>query len=159
MPNYTEQEQRNIDALTGLFEGDEHFDRVGLFDEDAVWWNGLPQIGNPRGQTEHRGIEAIIKLMSGSQDGSNLDRGVDAYDLSTTHFTDVVTLADGEHVVRQHTQHSKTLKGRDYRNVYCFVARFNAAGKITYLTEHWNTWYAHKVLLDNWEPEPAHPND
>ena len=86
MPDYTEQEQRNIDTLTALFEADASYDRVGIFDENATWWNGLPQIGNPPGQTEHKGIEAIVKLMSGSQDAGNLDRGVDAYDLSTTEF-------------------------------------------------------------------------
>jgi hypothetical protein len=41
--------------------------------------------------------------------------------------------------------------------VYCFVFRFNDEGKIQYLTEHWNTWYAHKVLFNNFEVEPAHP--
>jgi len=37
------------------------------------------------------------------------------------------------------------------------VFRFGADGKIAYLTEHWNTWYAHRVLFDNFPVEPAHP--
>lgn len=157
MPVYTEQEQLRIDTVNQLFEGPAEFDRLAIFDQHAVWWNGLPQIGNPPGSTEHKGIAAIAALMGGANSASNLDRGVDAYDLSKTYFEDVVVLADGDYVVRQHTQRSKTLSGRDYCNVYCFVIRFNQDNKITYVTEHWNTWYAHKFLLDNWQLEPAHP--
>lgn len=157
MPNYTEQEQRNIDTLNQLFEGPAEFDRIGIFAPDAVWWNGLPHIGNPPGQTEHRGIEAIARLMSGSGSPGNLDRGIDAYRLETNRFEDVVVLADGDYVVRQHTQRSIAQSGREYCNVYCFVVKFNAGGKIVYVTEHWNTWYAQRFLLDNWTLEPAHP--
>jgi ketosteroid isomerase-like protein len=78
-------------------------------------------------------------------------------DLATNRCTDVVVLAAGDWVVRQHTQHSTTLGGKPYRNVYCFVFRFDAAGRIAYLTEHWNTWLAHKVLFESFEVEPAHP--
>ena len=70
----------------------------------------------------------------------------------------MLVLADEDYVVRQHTQHSLTLGGRDYRNAYCFVFRFNEVGKIRYLTEHWNTWYAHRVLFENFPVEPAHPH-
>lgn len=157
MPLYTEGETYRINIVNQLFEGPAEFDRLAIFDENAVWWNGLPHIGNPPGNTEHKGIAAIAKLMGGSGDRSNLDRGVDAYDLSTNRFDDIVVLADGDYVVRQHTQRSKTHGGRDYCNVYCFVIKFNQADKITYITEHWNTWYAKKFLLDNWQLEPAHP--
>ncbi len=157
MPHYTEQEQRNIHTLNQLFEGPPEFDRVGIFHPEAVWWNGLPHIGNPPGQTEHRGIDAIVALMSGSGRSDNLHRGVDAYRLETIRYEDVVVLADGDYVVRQHTQRSATHSGRDYCNVYCFVVKFNAEGKIVYLTEHWNTWHAQRFLLDNWTLEPAHP--
>ena len=37
---------------------------------------------------------------------------------------DVLVLADGDYVVRQHTMRAKTRAGRDYSNVYCFVFRF-----------------------------------
>jgi len=157
MPQYSAREQRNIDTVNNLFEADTSFDRLAVFDPCAVLFNWLPHIGDPPGQTEHRGIEAIAKLMAGSADAGNLDRGVDAYDLATTEFRDVLVLADGDYVVRQHTQHSRTLAGRDYCNVYCFVMRFNVAGRIVYVTEHWNTWYAHKILLENWRPGPARP--
>lgn len=39
----------------------------------------------------------------------------------------------------------------------CFVFRFDDAGEIAYLTEHWNTWQAHRVLMNNYEVQPARP--
>lgn len=156
MPRYTESEQRNIDAVTAMFEAGRELDRSTLFADDAVWWNGLPMLPGAVGVTEHRGIDAIRRILRGSG-APHPGSGIDSYDLATNRFSDVVVLADGEWVVRQHTQHSETLGGRPYRNVYCFVFRFNAAGKIQYLTEHWNTWYAHRVLFENFDVEPAHP--
>ena len=158
MPKYSERESKNIEIVNSIFEGPPEFNRLDVFADDAVWWNGLPHIGSPPGNTEHRGKEAIGRLMAGSQNADNLARGIDSYDLSTNVFEDVVVLADDDFVVRQHTQRSKTLRGRDYCNVYCFVVKFDEEHKIISLTEHWNTWYAHKMLLENWELEPAHPN-
>ena len=156
MPEYTEVEQRNIATVTAMFEAGRELDRATLFADDAVWWNGLPRIPGNVGQTEHKGIDAIRNILRGS--GQSHDgTGIDSYDLSTNRFTDVVVLADGDFVVRQHTQHSTTLGGRSYRNVYCFVFRFGEDGRIAYLTEHWNTWYAARVLFDNFDVEPAHP--
>jgi ketosteroid isomerase-like protein len=156
MPSYTDAEQRNIDAVNAMFEAGPELDRVDLFADDAVWWNGLPLIPGNVGETEHRGIEAIRRILHGAGQ-PHTGTGIDSYDLMTTRFTDVLVLADGDHVVRQHTQHSTTLGGQPYRNVYCFVFRFDGDGKIRYLTEHWNTWYAHRVLFDNFPVEPAHP--
>ena len=158
MPSYTEQEQRNIAVVNAIFEAGPEFDRAGAFAEDAVWWNGLPRLPGAEGVTEHRGIAAIRNILGGSG-RPHRGTGIDSYDLATNRFSDVLVLADSDFVVRQHTQHSKTLGGRDYRNVYCFVFRFDAEGRIAYLTEHWNTWYANKVLFDNWDLEPAHPLD
>lgn len=156
MPDYTDTERRNIAAVTSMFEGPRELDRATLFADDAVWWNGLPLLPSNVGETEHKGIEAITAILRGSGKPHS-GTGIDSYDLATNRFTDVVTLADGDFVVRQHTQHSTTLGGQAYRNVYCFVFRFNAEGKIAYLTEHWNTWYAQRVLFDNFPIEPAHP--
>jgi ketosteroid isomerase-like protein len=156
MAAYTAAEQRNIDVVNAMFEAGPELDRATLFANDAVWWNGLPLLPSNPGATEHQGIAAIRAILRGSgrpHEGT----GIDSYDLTTNQFTDVVVLADGDFVVRQHTQHSKTLGGREYRNVYCFVFRFNGTGQIQYLTEHWNTWYAHKVLFENFPVEPAHP--
>lgn len=157
MPHYTEQEQRNIDTVNAIFEAGPEFDRVTAFADDAVWWNGLPKLSSNPGVTEHKGIAAIQRILSGAGQPPQSDSGIDSYDLRTNRFTDVVVLADGDYVIRQHTQHSKTWAGRDYKNVYCFVFRFNSGGKVQYLTEHWNTWYANKVLFENWDLEAAHP--
>ncbi len=156
MPHYTEAEQRNIDTVTALFEAGPEFDRAAMWAEDAVWWNGLPLLPSNPGQTEHKGIAAILAIL-GSTGQAHPGTGIDSYDLRSNRFADVVTLADGDWVVRQHTQHSTTLGGKPYRNVYCFVFRFGPDGKVRYLTEHWNTWYAHRVLFENFELEPAHP--
>ena len=156
MPEYSETERRNMDAVAKLFDPPEGFDPASLFAEDAVWWNGLPRLAGREGITEHKGIEAIRSILYGAGSDHSA-QGIDSYDLSTNRFSDLVVLADGDYVVRQHTQHSKTHGGQDYRNVYCFVVRFNAAGLIQYLTEHWNTWYAARVLIDQWPVEPAHP--
>ena len=157
MPAYTADEQRNIDTVNAMFGAGRELDRATLFADDAVWWNGLPLLPGNVGETEHRGIDAIRNILRGSG-RPHTGTGIDSYDLTTNRFDDVVVLADGDFVVRQHTQSSTTLGGKPYRNVYCFVFRFNADGKIQYLTEHWNTWYAHRVLFDNFSVEPAHPN-
>jgi ketosteroid isomerase-like protein len=156
VPEYTEREQANIATVNTMFDAGRELDRATLFAADAVWWNGLPLLPGMIGKTEHKGIEEITKILrgSGQKHGST---GVDSYDLATNRFSDVLVLADGDYVVRQHTQTSTTLGGQPYRNVYCFVFRFNAAGKIQYLTEHWNTWHAHNVLFNNFQMEPAHP--
>jgi len=156
MPAYTEQEQQNLAAVASLFDVNDAKDKSLLFAENAVWWNGLPFVGGT-GETEHKGIDAIRGILTGAGSAKRGNSGVDAYDLSTCRNEDVVVLADGDYVVRQHTMYAKTHRGQDYRNVYCFVFRFNAEGKIQYLTEHWNTWHAHNVLFNNFEMEPAHP--
>lgn len=153
--DHTPHERRNIENVRAIFEAGPEFDRLAAFADDAVWWNGLPRVGAP-GATEHRGKEAIARILG----GAGTDRralGVDAYDLTTTRYEDVVVLADGDWVVRQHTMRAVTHGGRDYANVYCFVFRFDDAGLIRYLTEHWNTWHAERFLLDQWTLEPAHP--
>jgi ketosteroid isomerase-like protein len=157
MPSYTDDEQRNIDTVDAMFGAGRDLDRATLFADDAIWWNGLPLLPGNVGETEHKGIDAIRNILRGSG-SAHPGTGIDSYDLATNRFDDVVVLADGDFVVRQHTQTSTTLGGKPYRNVYCFVFRFNADGKIQYLTEHWNTWYAQRVLFDNFVVEPAHPN-
>ena len=156
MPDYTPTEKRNIDSVNAMFEAGPELDRASLFAVDAIWWNGLPLIPGNVGETEHKGIDAIKGILYGSG-RQHPGTGIDSYDLMTNRFSDVLVLADGNYVIRQHTQTSKTLGGQDYRNVYCFVFRFNDDGKIAYLTEHWNTWYAERVLFNNFAVEPAHP--
>jgi hypothetical protein len=112
----TETEVRNIAAVAAMFEAGRDFDRATLFADDAVWWNGLPLLPNEPGVTEHKGIDAIRGILRGSG-RPHPGTGIDSYDLATNRFTDVVVLADGDWVVRQHTQHSTTLGGQPYRNV------------------------------------------
>jgi ketosteroid isomerase-like protein len=157
MPSYTPTEARNIATTEQLFDVNDSGDKSLLFAEDAVWWNGLPYVGGETGETEHKGIESIRRILTGAGSARQGKSGVDAYDLSTCRNEDVLVLADGDYVVRQHTMHARTHGGQDYTNVYCFVFRFNDQGKIQYLTEHWNTWHAYNVLFNNFEMEPAHP--
>ena len=132
MPQYSEQEKNNIASANSLFDGS-CGDPASLFADDAIWWNGLPRLPGLEGRTEHKGIETIKKILYGAgQDQPN--SGADSYDLSTNRFTDLLVIADNDYVMRQHTQHSKTNSGKDYKNVYCFVFRFNDQGKIQYLS-------------------------
>ena len=153
---YSATERRNLEAVERLFAPPPGFDVTALFAADAVWWNGLPRLRGLEGSCEHRGIEAIRRILGSA--GTDMRRlGIDAYDLTTVRNEDVLVLADGDYVVRQHTMYAKTRAGRDYSNVYCFVFRFGEDGKIAYLTEHWNSWWADRFLFDQRPPEPAHP--
>ena len=154
---YSATEQRNIASVEKMFTPPAGFDVGSLFADDAVWWNGHPKLREgPGGSCEHKGIAAIRRILGAAGTDARA-AGIDAYDLTTVRNENVIVLADGDYVMRQHNMHAKTHGGRDYRNVYCFVFRFDADGRIAYLTEHWNTWLAHKVLFENFEVEPAHP--
>jgi len=153
---WTAAERRNVEAVDRLFSPAPGFDPSTLFRDDATWWNGLPYIAGNPGATEHAGIEAIRGILYGAG-ADHSSRGVDAYDLTTTRYEDVVVMADGDFVLRQHTMHAKTHAGRSYTNVYAFVFRFDEEGRIAYLTEHWNTWHAWNVLFNHYPMEPAHP--
>ena len=157
MGDYTEMERRNLDVVKQFFgEIEGPGDKSELFAEDGVWWNGLPLIPGAEGQTEHRGRDAIRRLLPSQHTGGRAP-GVDIYDLPTVRAEDVLILADRNYVVRQQTVRAKTKGGQDYANTYCFVFRFDDDGHIAYLTEHWNTWHAHNVLFNNYPMEPAHP--
>lgn len=154
--HWTADEKRNVAQVAKLFSPPEGFDPAALFAKDAIWWNGLPYIASNPGETEHKGIEAIKAILYGAG-ADQSKRGIDSYDLSTTRYSDVVIMADGNYVMRQHTMTAKTHGGQDYRNVYAFVFRFDAEGRISYLTEHWNEWHAWNVLFNHFPMEPAHP--
>lgn len=158
MADHTETEQRNLAVVRQLF-GEEPGpdDKSLLFTEDGVWWNGLPMIPGAEGVMEHRGRDAIRNILPSQNKGRGLLPGRDTYKLETCKASDVVTLADGDYVVRQQNMTAETKLGQHYANTYCFVFRFNGAGEITYLTEHWNTWQAQRVLMNNYEVTPARP--
>ena len=158
MPAYTEIEERNLDAVRQMFgEAPGPDDKSLLFAEDGVWWNGLPMIPGAEGVMEHRGRDAIRNILPSQNKGRGLPPGRDTYKLETCRATDVVMLADGDWVVRQQNMTAETKLGQHYANTYCFVFKFNAAGEIEYLTEHWNTWQAQRVLMHNYEVQPARP--
>ena len=158
MPRYTESEERNLRVVRQFFgEEDGPADKSELFAEDGAWWNGLPMIPGAEGVMEHRGRDAIRNILPSQNKGRGLLPGRDTYKLETCRATDVVTLADGDFVVRQQNMTAETKLGQHYANTYCFVFRFDDEGRITYLTEHWNTWQAQRVLMQNFEVQPARP--
>ena len=158
MPTYTETEERNLDVVRQMFgESPGPDDKSLLFAEDGAWWNGLPMIPGAEGVMEHRGRDAIRNILPSQNRGRGLMPGRDTYKLETCRATDVVMLADGDWVVRQQNMTAETKLGQHYANTYCFVFKFNDAGEIEYLTEHWNTWQAQRVLMQNFDVQPARP--
>lgn len=156
--SYSEREARNL-AVVRQFFGEEPgpADKSELFAEDGCWWNGLPMIPGAEGVMEHRGRDAIRNILPSQNTGRGLPPGRDAYRLGTFEVSDVVTLADGDFVVRQQNMAADTVRGNRYANTYCFVFRFDEDGHIAYLTEHWNTWQAHRMLFQSHEVQPARP--
>ncbi len=156
---YSATEQRNLDVVAQFFGQREGgpADKAELFAPDGAWWNGLPLIPGAEGVTEHRGRDAIRNILP-SQSRAKATPGGDKYDLSTMEVSDVVTIADGDYVMRQQNFRATTKRDQDYRNTYCFVFRFDEDGLISYLTEHWNTWHAHNVLFNNFDLAPARPD-
>lgn len=140
---------RNLEAARLLFEGDRSLDRLSLLAEDCVWWNGLGRLPGAEGTTEFAGHDEIGEYILGRGGHARLSTGetVDRYDLATATFDDVVTIADGDFVFRQHTYRAKTLGGRDYENVYGFLFRFRDDGLIDHVTEHWGTLTAWETLF------------
>ena len=158
MPTYTETEERNLRVVRQFF-GEEPgpADKSELFTEDGAWWNGLPMIPGAEGVMEHRGRDAIRNILPSQNKGRGLLPGRDTYKLETCRATEVVTIADGDYVMRQQNMTADTKLGQHYANTYCFVFHFTADGQISYLTEHWNTWQAQRVLMQNFEVQPARP--
>jgi ketosteroid isomerase-like protein len=155
---YTDTELRNLRIVRQFF-GEEPgpSDKSTLFAEDGAWWNGLPMIPGAEGTMEHRGREAIRNLLPSQRRGQGLLPGRDTYRLETCRATEVVMIADGDWVVRQQNMTADTVRGQAYANTYCFVFRFTDDGEIAYLTEHWNTWQAQRMLMNSFEVQPARP--
>jgi len=158
MPEYTDTELRNLRVVRQFF-GEEPGpeDKSVLFAVDGAWWNGLPMIPGAEGVMEHRGRDAIRNLLPSQNRGRGLSAGRDTYKLETCRASEVVTLADGDWVVRQQNMTAETKLGQHYANTYCFVFHFTEDGQILYLTEHWNTWQAHRLLMNNYTVQPACP--
>ena len=132
-----------------FFEGDRSIDRLSLLSERCVWWNGLGRLPGAEGRTEFVGRDEIGEFLLARGGHHRLSTGevVDRYDLTTARFADVVTIADGDFVFRQHTYTAKTLGGRDYENAYGFLFHFDDDGLIDRIWEHWGTLAAWDTLF------------
>ena len=151
---------RNTDAATRFFEGERSLDRTSLLAEDCVWWNGMGRLPSAEGKVEFVGRDEIADLLLGRGGHSRLSTGetVDRYDLTTAAFDDVITIADGDFVFRQHWYRATTIGGRDYQNMYGFLFRFRDDGLIDRIWEHWGTLTAWETLFR--KPDAAgHPVD
>ena len=142
-----------------FFEGDRSIDRLSLLSERCVWWNGLGRLPGAEGRTEFTGRDEIGEFLLARGGHHRLSTGevVDRYDLTTARFADVVTIADGDFVFRQHTYTAKTLGGRDYENAYGFLFHFDDDGLIDRIWEHWGTLAAWDTLFTS--PGPQLTND
>jgi nitroreductase len=149
----------HTEAVRLFFEGDRSVDRLGLLAETCVWWNGLGRLPGAEGRTEFAGRDEIGEFLLARGGHHRLSTGevVDRYDLATARFDDVVTIADGDYVFRQHTYRAKTVGGRDYENAYGFLFHFDRDGLIDRIWEHWGTLTAWNTLFTT--PGPRLSND
>jgi nitroreductase/ketosteroid isomerase-like protein len=138
-----------LKAVDDFFDGPRELDRLSLMSDDVEWWNGLGKFPGAPGQTVFRGKEEIGAQVLGRAPAPPQPNGrrVDRYDLATLSFDDVRTIADGNHVFRQHTYRATTMRGRPYENVYGFLFRFTDEGLIDRIWEHWGTLQAWETLF------------
>ncbi len=143
----TRDEQLKV--VDDFFDGPRELDRLSLMSDDVEWWNGLGKFPGAPGQTVFRGKDEIGAQVLGRAPAPPQANGrrVDRYDLATLSFDDVRTIADGNHVFRQHTYRATTMRGRPYENVYGFLFRFTDDGLIDRIWEHWGTLQAWETLF------------
>jgi nitroreductase/ketosteroid isomerase-like protein len=156
MPN-----ARNIENAGLFFEGDRSLDRASLLTEECVWWNGMGRLPGAEGTTEFVGRDQIAEFLLGRGGHVRLSTGetVDRYDLTTSTFADVITIADGDYVFRQHTYRATTVGGRPYENAYGFLFHFRDDGLIDRIWEHWGTLTAWETLFRKPADAAAHAID
>jgi nitroreductase len=147
----------NEATVHAFFEGPRDLDRLSLLAPDCEWWNGLGRLPGAEGQTVFRGRDEIGRVLLGRGGVTTLSTGetVDRYDLRTAAFSDVISIADGDHVFRQHTYRATTVGGRPYQNVYGFLFRFRADGLVDRIWEHWGTLAAWEQLFRRPGAEPS----
>lgn len=147
------------DVVEQFFEGPRDLDRLSFMSEDVEWWNGLGRFPAAPGRTVFRGRDEIGRVVLGRAPSPPQPNGrrVDRYDLATARFDDVVVIADGPYVFRQHTYRATTRSGRPYENVYGFLFRFDADGLIDRIWEHWGTLRAYETLFQG--PLAVHDPD
>ena len=140
---------QQLKAVDDFFDGPRELDRLSLMSDDVEWWNGLGKFPGAPGQTVFRGKDEVGAQVLGRAPAPPQPNGrrVDRYDLATLSFDDVRTIADGNHVFRQHTYRATTMRGRPYENVYGFLFRFTDDGLIDRIWEHWGTLQAWETLF------------
>lgn len=144
-----ERRERNLETVRLFFEGPRELDRLSLMAEDVEWWNGIGTFPAAPGQTLFRGRDEIGRIVLGRAPSPPQPNGrkVDRYDLTTARFADVVAIADGPYVFRQHGYTATTIAGRPYENAYGFLFRFDDEGLIDRIWEHWGTLRAYQTLF------------
>src|SRR3954453_18954499 len=119
-------------AVEQFFDGPPDLDRLSLLRDDCEWWNGIGTFPSAPRRTVFRGKQEIGDVVlgrapasarrppsgrAGGQAGGRPGaRVVDRYDVSTKQFHDVITIADGPYVFRQHRYTATTIGGRPYEN-------------------------------------------
>lgn len=146
MSQHTPEEERHLQVVRTMFDPPSGFDFGSILADDCVWWNALPELPGAKGVTEHRGKANVLRILTGA--GTDYSaQGVDSYDLSTRTYHNVIEICDGDYVFRQQLYRAKTHGGQDYENTYGFLFRFNSAGQIERIWEHWDTLTAKRVLF------------
>lgn len=145
----SEDRERNVAVVESFFTAGREVDRLSFLTEDCEWWNGLGKFPAAPGKTVFTGHEEIGAYILGRASSPPQPNGrrVDRYDLSTISFHDVLTIADGPYVFRQHVYRATTNGGRPYENTYGFLFRFADDGLIDRIWEHWGTLNAYETLF------------
>jgi ketosteroid isomerase-like protein len=114
-------------------------DREGLgaaFAEDAVW-HVPPYYIRLSGEEDARGRDAVVKLFT--------QHSADFYQLRTMRMERIFLIADEQFGAIQFTNRAKTVKDKDYDNIYVFAFRFDA-GLIVEGWEHLDSaWFNHII--------------
>lgn len=115
-------------------------DRQPLFDAmaDEVTWRWM---GTSRWSKSFEGKQAVLGELFGGVDES----------LSDSYSVQVhKVLADGDHVVVEHTGSNATPDGRQYNNNYCWIFAFKD-GLITEIREYMDT----QLVTETFEHDPS----
>ncbi|OQS13452.1 hypothetical protein B0T36_19860 [Nocardia donostiensis] len=117
-----------------------HADRKPLFDAmaDEVTWRWM---GTSQWSKSFEGKQAVLGELFGGVDESLSD----SYSVQVHKI-----LADGDHVVVEHTGSNATPDGRQYNNNYCWIFAFKD-GLITEIREYMDT----QLVSETFEHDPS----
>ncbi|MGC5627046.1 nuclear transport factor 2 family protein [Georgenia sp. Z1344] len=113
------------DIMAALARGDRR-PLIDAMRDDVTWrWMGVE-----RWSHEFVGKDAVVGELFGA-----VDETLDVDSATTVHRI----MADGDHVVVEHTGTSRTPDGRAYDNNYCWVLDLDGAGAIRTVREYMDT--------------------